>query len=407
MSNNWLECDWCQSRFDVAPMFFGCPHCAREGRKRPVEMKYAIDGFQPEMSPGVWRWAGLLPHAEFDRRVTLYEGSTPLVPIDLPGSHARILLKNETCNPTWSWKDRPNAVSISMARQFGLGRVTAKSTGNHGNSVAAYAGAAGLEATILCHEDTSELQLALMEGYGARVILGGSQDKIITRMVAAQAYFPCTILCPGAGYSNPFGVEGFKTIAFEIVDALAGRAPDRVFIPAGSGDGTYGIWKGFREMAERKQISATPRVVACQPQGANSASRAWKERRKHVEPLPQVKTAALSLAEPVTGDHALRAVYESGGEFCEASELEILEAARALGRKGFALELASALPYACALQAEASPKSTKREVWVLIGTGAAVKWPEALLRGYSKPVILGNEVEDLSVLAGNPKEPEI
>jgi threonine synthase len=151
MSNNWLECDWCQSRFDVAPMFFGCPHCAREGRKRPVEMKYAIDGFRPEMSPGVWRWAGLLPHAEFDRRVTLHEGSTPLVPIDLPGHDARIFLKNETSNPTWSWKDRPNAVSISMARQFGFGRVTAKSTGNHGNSVAAYAGAAGLDATILCH----------------------------------------------------------------------------------------------------------------------------------------------------------------------------------------------------------------------------------------------------------------
>jgi len=397
MPNNWLECYWCRSRFDVTPMFFGCPHCAQEGNKRPVEMKYAVDKLQPEVAPGVWRWAGLLPSVEDNRRVTLYEGSTPLVPVDFPESNVKAFLKNETANPTWSWKDRPNAVSISMARQFGFRRVTARSTGNHGNSVAAYAGAAGLDATILCHEDTSALQLALMEGCGARVIRGGCQDKIITRMVAAQAYFPCTILCPQGGYSNPFGVEGFKTIAFEIVDALAGSAPDRVFIPAGSGDGTYGIWKGFREMAERKQISVAPRIVACQPEGANSAARAWKLRRNHVEPLRQVKTAALSVAEIVTGDHALRAVYESEGEFCEVLEVEILEAARALHRMGFALELASALPYACALQTESRRPLSRPEIWVLIGSGAAVKWPETFLRDYTKPPILGSDVEEIDV----------
>ncbi len=109
------------------------------------------------------------------------------------------------------------------------------------------------------------LQLALMESFGARVILGGSQDKIISRLVASQAWFPATILCPQAGYSNPFGVEGFKTIAFEKVDALGGYAPDRVYVPAGSGDGTYGVWKGFRELAELKVISSTPRMIACQP----------------------------------------------------------------------------------------------------------------------------------------------
>jgi len=399
MSNSWLQCDWCGSQFDVAPMFFGCPHCAQTRRKRPLEMAYAIDTLQPETSAGVWRWAALLPPVDSDRRVTLYEGSTPLVPIDLPGVNATTYLKNETSNPTWSWKDRPNAVSISMARQFGLRRVTARSTGNHGNSAAAYAARAGLEATILCHADTAELQLALMESYGARVIRGGSQDKIINHMVREQGYFPSTVLCPRTGYSNPFGVEGFKTIAFEIVDALAGSAPDRVFIPAGSGDGAYGIWKGFREMAARKQISAAPRIVACQPRGANSASLAWKKRQNHVEPLPQVITDALSVAERATGDHALRAVYESRGEFREASEPEIVEAALALRRTGFAVELASALPYACALQSEVPSDSSKHEVWVLIGSGAVVKWPDTILGGYFKPVMLGSEVEKVEVRA--------
>ncbi len=288
------------------------------------------------MLPGVWRWAGLLPAVELDQRVTLHEGSTPFVPIDLPGVNARVFLKNETSNPTWSWKDRPNAVSISMARQFGFQRVIASSTGNHGNSASAYASAAGLDATILCNPGTSELQLALMQSFGARVVLGGCQDRMINRLVAAQSHFPCTILCPRAGHSNPFGIEGFKTIAFEIVDSLGGSAPDRVFVPAGSGDGTYGIWKGFRELAERKQISAAPRIVACQAQGANSALRAWKMGRNHVEALPEVHTDALSVAELATGDHALRAVYESRGEFREASETEIAGAAKALRHLGFA-----------------------------------------------------------------------
>jgi threonine synthase len=399
MSNSWLQCDWCQSRFEIAPLFFGCPHCSREGKKRPLEMKYAIDKLVPDTLPGIWRWATLLPSVDADRRVTLHEGSTSLIPIDLPGIDAAVFLKNETSNPTWSWKDRVNAVSISMAKQFGLSRVITKSTGNHGNAVAAYAAAAGLDATILCHEDAAVLQLALMESFGARVILGGSQDKIISRLVASQAWFPATILCPQAGYSNPFGVEGFKTIAFEIVDALGGYAPDRVFVPAGSGDGTYGVWKGFRELAELKVISSTPRMIACQPHGANSASHAWKMGRHHVEPLPCVKTDALSVAELATGDHALRAVYESGGEFREISEPEIAEAARALRRLGFALEPASALPYASALH---SKPASKRETWVLVGSGAAVKWPETLLRSYSKPSKLSDDVEEIGVRSVDP-----
>ena len=309
-------------------------------------------------------------------RVTLYEGNTPLIPMRFGDLAATVYLKNETVNPTWSWKDRPNCISVSMARCFGLERVLSKSTGNHGNATAAYAGSAGFEATIFCNPDTPELQLALMTGYGAEVILGGTPDQTIVTMIRERGYFPCTVLCPQAGYSNPFGVEGFKTIAFEIVASLNGNAPDRVFVAAGSGDGVYGIWKGFRELAERGIIAAAPRMVACQPHGANSAAVAWRKNSRHVEPLAVVNTEARSVAEPATGDHALRAVYESKGEFLEASESEIAEASRTFCRAGFALELASSLTYACARKA----KPGEGELWVLVGSGAAVKWPETILR---------------------------
>jgi threonine synthase len=358
-------------------------------------MKYSLAPLAMQPAPGLWRWAGLLPPVDSAHRVTLHEGNTPLVPLTQAAHGPRLLLKNETGNPTWSWKDRPNAVSISVARHFGFSRAVAKSTGNHGNAVAAYSAAAGIAATVLCNPDTPALQLALMEGYGARVVRGGCQDKILDRMVASQGYFPCTILCPRAGYSNPFGIEGFKTIAFEIVEALGGVAPARVFIPVGSGDGVYGIWKGFRELAERNRIPAAPKIVACQPEGANSAAKAWREGRNHASPLESMSTAALSVAEPVTGDHALRAVYESGGEFREVSEFAIREAAAALRKKGFALELASALPYACAAQPAGSEPSAEGETWVLIGSGAAVKWPETLLAGYCKPAALDSDLEEL------------
>ena len=378
-------------------MFFGCPVCARQGRKRPLEVKYSEGAVRPAALAGLWRWADLLPAVDDDRRLTLYEGSTPLIPINLPGSDVRVFLKNETINPTWSWKDRPNAVSLSVAKQFGFARVAAKSTGNHGNAVAAYASAAGIDATILCNEDTPELQLALMESFGARVIRGGDQDRILSHMLTCQNYFPCTILCPHAGYSNPFGVEGFKTIAFEIVESLGGIAPDRIFIPVGSGDGVYGIWKGFRELAERRHIQKLPKIVACQPHGANSASRMWKLGGRHVEPLERVGTSALSVAETLTGDHALRSVYESDGEFKEASESQMSDAGLALRRMGFALEPASTLPYACALDTIAAERPTATATWVIVGSGAGVKWPETIMKNYFKPTSLGKEVQEVAV----------
>ena len=332
---------------------------------------------------GIWRWKTLLPPMAPENRLSLGEGSTSLLPVRAENRGPRLYIKNETSNPTWSWKDRPNSVSVSMARQFGFRQVVAKSTGNHGNAVAAYATVGGLSSVIFCHEQAPALQLALMQGYGARVLRGAEQDEAVLKMITDHEYFPCTILCPRAGYTNPFGVEGFKTIAFEICEALNWSAPDRVFVPVGSGDGIYGVWKGFRELAERRQISQTPRMTGCQAAGADSAYRAWRRNSRMAEELSSISTAALSVGELVTGDHALRAVYESEGSMMISSEEEIQSAFRRLQRKGLALEPSSALAFACA--EEAMKETADGETWVVIGSGAAVKWPDTLLRDYNPP----------------------
>jgi threonine synthase len=232
-----------------------------------------------------------------------------------------------------------------------------------------------------------------MQGYGARVIRGGNQDAMLRKMIAEERYFPCTILWPLAGYSNPFGVEGFKTIAFEICEQLGWSAPDRVFVPVGSGDGIYGIWKGFRELAERGRIESTPRVIACQAAGADSLFRAWMANRRQIDPLETISTEALSVGEFETGGHALRAVYESDGAVLIASEAEIIAASRTLQKNGLAMELASALAFACAEKAAATAGDD--ESWVVIGSGSAVKWPANLMKNYHRPPLLDPNLEIL------------
>src|SRR5690242_7041410 len=173
MSDSWLQCISCGSRYELAPSFFGCPSCLRMGTHYPLEVRYSAESIEADpVEQGVWRWSSLLPPIPRKDRVSLRENTTSLLSLESSRLRATTYLKNETTNPTWSWKDRPNTVSVSMAKHFGLTRVVARSTGNHGSSVAAYAAAGGMTSIILCTENAPQLQLALMEGYGAQVIRG-------------------------------------------------------------------------------------------------------------------------------------------------------------------------------------------------------------------------------------------
>jgi threonine synthase len=392
-TTEWLECMVCSSRYQVAPMFFGCPSCAAEGVLSALEMRYAQRALTlpNKCSHGIWEWASHLPTIANEARTTLGEGGTNLLPLaDIGiGVGPAVFLKNETTNPTWSWKDRGNALSVSMARHFGFGHVISISTGNHGNAMAALAGSAGLQATVFCKADTPVLQLALMQEYGARVVLGGNSEAMVLDLLRSGRYFPCTILSPKAGYSNPFGVEGFKTIAFEIFQQL-GRVPDRVFVAVGSGDGIYGIWKGFRELRDCGAASTVPRMIGCQTTGANSLVRAFVKGDRTITPLGSAKTVASSLRELVVGEAALNAVYDSGGAAVEVSDDEALADRRWLARRGIALEPSSSVPMACLRKMRESEgdQATVGETWVCIGSGAATKWPDDVLRDFIMPQVL-------------------
>lgn len=397
-SREWLRCITCGLRFAVAPLFFGCPSCLKSGAPSELEMQYAPREVVVPTSraEGIWGWRSHLPTIASRARITLGEGATHLLPVDEDDDGPRVYLKNETSNPTWSWKDRPNAISVSVAKHFGFEQVVAISTGNHGNAMAAMAAAGGLRATVLCNAAAPPLQLALMSAYGARVVRGGDTEAIVLDLIERGDWFPCTIFSLRETYTNPFGIEGFKTIAFEIWQQL-GRVPDRVFVGVGSGDGIYGIWKGFRELRDCGVAITVPRMIGCQTTGANSLVRAFNSGMSSITPLAETKTVASSLAELAAGRQALRAIYDSGGEALQVTDEEALEAMRRMAARGIALEPSSAVPLACLrkFSGQRVQESHKAEIWVAIGSGAAPKWPEDLLRDFSMPAVLSNDQQTL------------
>jgi threonine synthase len=377
-------------RLTVAPLFFGCPKCLEQGVASEIEMRYehAPVVVPVSQAEGIWGWQSHLPHIPQESRVTLGEGFTRLLPLHESDKGPAVFLKNETTNPTWSWKDRPNAISVSMAKHFGFEHVVCVSTGNHGNAMAAMAASAGLRATVFCDAKTPRLQLAMMEAYGARVVLGGDTEPIVLDRIRRGRAFPSTIFSLREVYSNPFGIEGFKTIAFELWQQL-GRVPSRVFVGVGSGDGIYGIWKGFRELRESGAVATVPRMIACQTTGANSLIRAFQKGLSTVAPLSEVNTVAASLAELATGRQALCALYDSAGAAIEVTDQEALNAMDRMVKRGIALEPSSAVPLAALAKArESGGTQSEGEIWVVIGSGAATKWPEDILHRFTMPSVL-------------------
>jgi threonine synthase len=225
---------------------------------------------------------------------------------------------------------------------------------------------------------------------------GGDQNSLVNQLVKRGDWFPATVVCPRDGFANPYGVEGFKTIAFEIFEQLGNRPPDRVFAPVGSGDGMYGIWKGFDELYRLGVAPSRPAMFACQAEGADVYVRAVRSGSRKLTALNSVSTVALSIAERIGSELTLGAIYESRGDAIAVPDEAMLAASRQMGRQGFALEPASASSIACARTV--AHHATPGEIWVAIGTGAATKWPHNLTRDFEMPEAQPDDFADIDCL---------
>lgn len=387
------RCAYCGREWPGQEERYTCPH---DGHNLDVVLDYA--GIQAQgLTPGqlaqgeasLWRYLPLLPipdpggHGTPLRRV----GWTPLEAA--PGlRHAlgmtRLWVKDESPNPTASFKDRASAVVLARARQQGARVVVTASTGNAGAALAGLAAALGQTAVIFAPATAPRPKVAQLLLYGARVVLvQGTYDQAYElSLQAAQAW---GWYCRNTGY-NPFTTEGKKTAAYELWEQLPQEVwqdPRRVavFIPVGDGNIISGMYKGFWDLHQLGWLEELPRLFGVQAQGSAAIARAFEAGTWAITPV-QARTVADSLAVdlPRDGYRALRAVRATGGRYITVRDDEILRAMALLGRLGWFVEPAAATALAGLQWALAQGLVSPDTPTVLLLTGSGLKDPEAALR---------------------------
>ena len=302
---------------------------------RPLLVRYDLERVGAALNretlgtraPGMWKWRDLLPLAEGAEPVSLGEIETPILPLTRLSAKAGVrplLVKDEGRLPTGSFKARGLAMAVSMARQFGIERMALPTNGNAGAALAAYAAAAGIEATVICPEETPPINIAEAEAYGARVLVADGQIDECGRLVgegaAAGRWFDVSTL------KEPYRAEGKKVMGLELAEQFGWELPDVIFYPTGGGTGLIGMWKAFAELEAIGLIGAKrPRMVAVQASGCAPMVRAWEQGDEFAERWDNPATVATGIRVPkAVGDFLiLRAVRESGG-FAIAVEEEAI-----------------------------------------------------------------------------------
>ena len=282
---------------------------------------------------GPWPWPGVieryrayLPVSAATPVVTLFEGGTPLVPAQRLSERlgARVWLKVEGANPTGSFKDRGMTVAISKALEEGAKAVVCGSTGNTSASAAAYAARAGLQCVVLIPDGYIALgKLAQALVHGAKVVqVKGNFDRALELVRELAAHEPVTVV----NSINPYRIEGQKTGAFEIVDAL-GKAPDYHCMPVGNAGNITAYWKGYREYQDAGRAPKLPRMLGFQAAGAAPLVLG------HPVEKPETVATAIRIGNPASWYGATAAASESGGCIGAVGDEAILEAYRFLARE--------------------------------------------------------------------------
>ena len=368
--------------FEIANHLRGCPSCLGDGTARALEVEYDDDAIRRAWSAGAGTQRGLslyertgsLPHG--GATISLGEGLTPLVrgADRLRGSFSGDLwFKLEGYGPTGSYKDRMNAVAVAMACTLGAPGVVCSSTGNQGVAMAAFAAAASLPAVVLLPKEAPEqaAKQAAMHGATVLAVPWDVRPQVIDHLVGQRGWSLSNRNDPRP-WGNPFGLEGYRAIAHELIRSL-GRPPKAVIVPTCGGDGFYGIWKGFRELHAAGVIDYPPRMIAAQPAVSDSLVRAVERDEDHVSPIPLEYSIALSLSDRKSSDLALRAVKESSGTAVRVTESAIEEAMQDLSSAGIFVEPASA----AALAALSVVRNEDLPEVVCILTASGVRWPSS------------------------------
>jgi threonine synthase len=334
--------------------------------------------------PNMWRYRELMPLLDGEEPLTLGEGWTPLIHAKRLGATLglpHLFVKDESLNPTNSFKARGLAAAVTKAALLGAKTLSVPSAGNAANAMAAYAAAAGLAAKVFMPKDVKVPFIRECDLYGADVTL---VDGLITDAgrIAAETGKPLGWYDVST-LKEPYRIEGKKTMAYELGEQLGWTFPDWIVYPTGGGTGMVGMWKAFEEMEAIgwKEPGRRPKMVSVQAEGCAPIVRAYEQGAERSEMFPNARTIADGLRVPkAIGDFlVLRAVRESGGTALAVSDADMVRDMRELGSMegiSAAPEGGASLTALKALVARGDVRSS--DTVVLFNTGGALKYLDVL-----------------------------
>jgi len=337
------------------------------------------------------RYRDWLPVTEATPAITLQEGSTPLVPSRNIGPSLglrRLYFKYEGLNPTGSFKDRGMVVAVAKAMEEGVRVLVCASTGNTSASAAAYAASQRLRAIVVVPAGKiamNKLSQALM--YGAKVVaLRGNFDAALGTVRELASQYPVALV----NSVNPHRIQGQKTAAFEVVDAL-GDAPDYLVLPVGNAGNITAYWKGFKEYHAAGRCSILPRMVGAQAEGAAPIVTGRPVA------TPKTVASAIEIGNPASWEGATTARDESGGLIDAVTDTEILQAQiRLASTEGLFAEPASCAPLALLVRLVRDGRVQRDSTTVVVLTGSGLKDPDAALGNVEPPIELDGDARAMA-----------
>jgi len=389
MNVTHLECAACGLKHEARRLHNLCRDCGKPLLVR-YDLEHAKGSLTKESLKGrradMWRYREVLPVDSDENIITLREGWTPLLRAERLGRKLglnELYIKDESQNPTQSFKARGMAAAVSMAKELGATKLAVPSAGNAAGALAAYSARAGLECFIFMPNDTPRANVVECEQMGAHVTL---MNGLITDCGAevakrkeAEGWFDVSTL------KEPYRIEGKKTLGYELAEQLNWKLPDVIIYPTGGGTGLIGMWKAFDEMEQLGWIGPErPRMVTVQASGCAPIVQAFQEGKRFADEFPNASTVASGLRVPrAIGDFLIiDALHASKGTAVAVSDEELVAATGEIGAlEGIfcAPEGAACVPALRKLVGTGQVNPHERVV--LFNTGAGVKYLEAFGNG--------------------------
>ncbi|NOQ26707.1 MAG: threonine synthase [Bacteroidales bacterium] len=399
------ECIDCGKQFDSNETIYLCPKCSKENiDSRPPKgvLRIVYNFFDILQKNFLFKdfkknnFLDLLPINKIESLPKLKVGNTPLYEFDQLDNNElpfRLFFKDDSQNPTFSFKDRASSIVSAYAKEKGFETIVTASTGNAGSSLAGICAAQGQKAIIIVPETAPLAKLTQIIMYGATIVpVKGTYDDAFDLSIKASKEF--------GWYNrntafNPLTVEGKKTVSFEIFDQLGETIPDRIFVPVGDGVIISGVYKGFEDLLNLKLIDKIPTIVAVQSSESDNLTRNIKN--KEFEIIPSTTAAdSISVDIPRNFNMTKQFIQKYNGEYLSVSDNAILEASAILSRNtGIFSELAAASSFAGILKYSEENKLDKNSINVVLLTGSGLKDINSVQKILNIPKAIQPTIENL------------